>query len=390
MKESFISVTGLGVCRSVSAFALVALVSGFGLEAAGQDGPRLRPQNLSSHAPEFFRELLSGRVWVFERDGRAAATYFGKDGSVKGCAWPRQMKGYVPYRSDTRWRIGTPSGRSNLELNWPGSEGLAWSRRVIVYDRETGRFHSEKFNTRIRAWYVDRDGWIQDGWPGAFRNACNTLTLPWDLATVSEQDSLDLASLEKNAPKVTHLPGSEFSYPGATGVGDSRGKPTMTIEEVVEERRRTHGMIRLRNIGGRSVGVDRPGGIRELWLLDDNDDVVDVATIRPIEDGSYMRIRWEKTGQTATPRVGYPVPAMSTGKLHPAFAMMRDLAEAGRSVAVEGAEYVFSPDRKVVRAGEAGEWWLSRGEVHVKFGSEVRKWPWRVFAERTGWQATER
>ena len=373
--------SGFGAC------VLAVAMAGPGLDAVAQETPLPRPGNISSHRPEFFRGLLTGRVWVFERDGRPAATYFGKDGSVMGCAWPSGYGRYVRYQSDTRWRIGTPNGRSNLEFNWPRSEGMAHSRRVIVYDRETGRFHGEQFNSRMRAWYVERDGWIQDGWPAVFRNACNTLTLPWDLATVSEQDSLDLASLEKNAPKVTHFPGSEFSYPGATGLGDSKGKPTMTLEEVAEEGRRAHGMIREKAQGGRIVGIrPRTGIVWELWELNDDDDVIDIGSIGVIGDGTVARVGWEGSGVTAHLRVGYPIPTLSTGRLHPAFAMMRDLAEARGPVSVGGAQYVFLADGKVTRAGETGEWWLSRGELHVRFGSAMRKWRWRVFAEKVGWK----
>ena len=373
----------------LAALAVMTTLAAPSAGPAAQERPLLRPQNLSSHTPEFFRDLLAGRVWVFERDGKPSAVWFGPDGGLKGCASPKGRR-YVPYQADTRWRIGTPNGRSNLEINWATTEGMGYSRRVMIYDRETGRLHGEKFSPRIRAWYVERDGWIQEGWPAAFARACGGLKLPWDVPVISAQGSLDIASLRKNAEPVTHHPGSEFSYPGATGVGDSGGKPTMTLEEVIEERRRTHGMIRLRNIGGRTVGVDRPGGVRELWLLDGNDDVVDIATIRPIGDGSLMHIRWEKSGRNATPRVGYPVPAMSTGRLHPAFAMMRDLARDGRPVAAGGAEYRFAEDGRIERGGEMGEWWLSRGLVHVRIGGGVRTWPWRAFAAETGWKGAGR
>ena len=370
----------------LAACAMGLAMAGPGLEAAAQETSLPRPGNISSHRPEFFRSLLEGRVWVFERDGRPAATYFGKDGEIKGCAWPKGASRYLPYRADTRWKIGTPNGRSNLEISWSSSEGTIYSRRVIVYDRETGRFHGEKFATRMKAWYVERDGWIQDGWPAVFRNACNNLTLPWDLATVSEQDSLDFDRMKRNATPIVRLSGSEFSYPGATGIGDSAGKPTMTIEQVAEEERRSHGMIRERSGGGRFVAVRKAGGVWELWQLNGDDDVVEIGSMTPSAGGTVMRIRWEQSGRSADLRVGYPIPAMSTGKLYAAFAMMRDLAEARRPVSVDGAQYVFSADGKVTRAGEAGEWRLSRGEVQATFGSGSRNWPWRVFAAKVGWK----
>lgn len=372
--------------RGFAACALGLAMAGPAAEAMAQETPLPRPGNISSHRPEFFRSLLEGRVWVFERDGRPAATYFGKDGEIKGCAWPKGAKGYLPYRADTRWKIGTPNGRSNLEINWSSSEGLVYSRRVIVYEPRTGRFHGEKFSTGMKAWYVERDGWIQDGWPAVFRNACNRLTLPWDLATARGQDSLDFSHMRRNAQPIVRFPGSEFSYPGATGIGDSAGKPTMTIEEIAEEERRSHGMIRERSGGGRFVGVRKEAGAWELWQLNDRDEVVEIGSMTPNAEGTVMRVRWEKSGRSADLRVGYPIPAMSTGKLYAPFAMMRDLSAARRPVSVDGAQYVFSANGGVTQAGQPGRWRLSRGEVHVKFGSAAQSWPWRVFAGKAGWK----
>lgn len=381
--------SSLAMRVNLSAMVFAVVLSGFVGSAEAQDRRSTAPRNLSSHPPEFFRELLTGRVWVYERKGSVEAMYLGKDGVVKGCWFSAERNTYRLFSAELRWRIGTPRGRSNLELNWPTSEGMRYGRRVIIYAGETGRFHSETFGIKTRNWRVDRDGWIQDGWPAAFRNACNEAILPWDVKTVSEQDSLDFAHMKRNATPIVRFPGWELSFPGATGIADSGGKPTMTIEEVLEERRRTHGMIRLRMTGERSVGVDRPDGIREIWLLDDNDDVVDVAEMRPIGDGSRVRIEWEKTGQAATIRVGYPVRAMSTGKYHPAFLMMFEAVLLKKPVELDGAIHVFQQDGKVASGVETGEWWLSGGAVYVKIAGRTRNWPWRVFAGKAGLKIPE-
>ena len=379
--------TGLTIGRYFVAAVLAVALTGPALEAAAQqDRPLPRPQNLSSHLPEFFRELLGGRVWVANLWGRPVAGYFGKDGLVKRCYWSNAKKSFVFNRGELRWRIGTPNGRSNLEVGWVTREGERFWRVVLIYDRETGRLHGERFNRRTRSWYVARDGWIQDGWPAVFRNACHDLVLPWDLATVAEQDSLDFEHMRRNASPVVRFPGSQFSFPGATGLGDSKGKPTMTLEEVAEEERRAHGTIRVKAQGGRIVGIrPRSGIVWELWELDDNDDVIDIGSIGVVGVGSVARVRWEKSGRTAHLRVGYPIPALSIGRLHPAFAMMRDLAERRAAVTVDGTEYLFASDGRVTGAGGTGEWWLSRGQVHVTVGARTRNWPWRVFARRVGW-----
>lgn len=379
--------SGRAMGRRLATLALGIALIGSAPEASAQEGaPPPRPQNLSSHLPDFFRELLGGRVWVANPSGRASAAYFGEDGFVKRCYWSNRRKAYVFNRGELRWKIGTPNGRSNLEINWGTGEGLRTWRVVLIYDRGTGRLHGERFRRKTRSWYVSRDGWIQEGWPAAFRNACHNLVLPWDLATVSEQDSIEFEQMKLNATPVVRFPGSEFSYPGATGLGDSKGKPTMTIEEIAEEERRSHGMIRERSGGGRFVGVSKGAGAWELWQLNDRDEVVEIGSMTPNAEGTVMRVRWEKSGRTADLRVGYPIPAMSTGKLYAPFAMMRDLAAARRPVTVDGAQYVFSAGGGVTRAGETGRWRLSRGEVRVKFGSAAQSWPWRVFAGKAGWK----
>ncbi|MDE0176125.1 MAG: hypothetical protein OYH76_23530 [Defluviicoccus sp.] len=380
--------SGRTIRRYFATAVLAIALTGPALEAAAQGArPLPRPQNLSSHLPEFFRDLLGGRVWVANPRGRPAAAYFGEDGFVKRCYWSNAKKSFVFNRGELRWRIGTPNGRSNLEIGWVTGEGERFWRVVLIYDRETGRLHGERFNRKKRSWYVSRDGWIQDGWPAAFRNACHDLVLSWDLATVSGQDSLDFEDMRRNASPMVRFPGSEFSFPGATGLGDSKGKPTMTVEQIAEEERRAHGTIRITAQGRRIVGIrPRSGTVWELWELNGDDDVTDIGSIGPVGDGSVVRVRWEKSGLSAHLRVGYPIPALSTGRLHPAFAMMRDLAERGAAVTVDGVEYSFASDGRVAGAGGTGEWWLSRGQLHVTVGERTRNWPWRVFARRAGWK----
>lgn len=353
--------------------------------------PELPHQNVSSHQPEFFRALLSHRVWISVTYGHPWATYFAPDGTVKECRYNASTDAYDTSTPGMTWRIGTPYNRSNLELSWPTDQGVRHSRSVIIYNGETGRFHSEQTRHRNPAphqWFISRNGWLQEGWPAAMSDLCPGLELPPDLAVVAEQDSPDFASIEKNATPLTRFPGWEFSYPGATGLADSAGAPTMTAEEIAEYRRKSHGMIWRNTRGARLVGVPRPGNLWELWELDDDDDVTDIISVTPVTlDGkALMRFEWQNSELSVHLRVGYPMPAAPTGELHPAFAMMRDLAAAGTPITVDGDRYSLKPGGKAEGTGGAGQWWLSGGEVHIEIAGASHSWPWRTFAAKTGWK----
>ena len=170
---------------------------------------RVRPYNLSSHLPEFFTQLLGGRVWVFQRRGAPAAVYLAKNGDVLGCWLRADNSGYVRSREGMKWGIGTPNSRLNFEVSWPTSEGLRYYRMVVIYDGKSGRFHGERFNFKAKKWRVARDGWIQESWPRSLKDRCPGLLLPWDLKVEEDQRSLDWA-----ATKSRGEPGQEVSGMG--------------------------------------------------------------------------------------------------------------------------------------------------------------------------------
>ena len=171
--------------RSVLAAVMLLGVYGGAVEAVKaveEPFTRVRPYNLSSHLPEFFRDLLSDRVWVFKRRGAIAAIYFAKSGELFGCWKSKGRSRFERSRSDMRWKIGTPSGISNLEISWGTPEGLKFYRMVMIYDGKTGRLHGERFRTSDRRWWVARDGWVQRSWPKVLADKCPGLLLPWDIA----------------------------------------------------------------------------------------------------------------------------------------------------------------------------------------------------------------
>lgn len=350
---------------------------------------RVRPYNLSSHLPEFFTQLLGGRVWVFQRRGAPAAVYLAKNGDVVGCWLRADNSGYVRSREGMKWGIGTPNSRLNFEVSWPTSEGLRYYRMVVIYDGKSGRFHGERFNFKAKKWRVARDGWIQESWPRSLKDRCPGLLLPWDLKIEEDQRSLDWAATKSRANPVKRFPGWESSFPGATGLGASGGQPTLTLEEVVAIKAGAHGKISIGMSGDRRVAVAWPD-YTEVWAVDGNDNIIDLATSRRIRDGSIMVGRWERSARINSYHIGYPFPLIVTDRFHPAFRMMQELGSESRRVSVpwsEGLERTFAFMRggKTESRGETGKWWISRGQVFVEAGGEKKSFPWRAFAKLAGW-----
>ena len=375
-------------------YALIVLAAAIAAGPAhASDIPPLRerPLNLSSHSPEFFRDLLAGRVWVHHRHNTPAAAFFDHDGSYKACWKKSSSSNYSYSHSSMEWKIGSSNSASNLELSWNiTTTGPGRNDMIIVYRPATGRFHAEQFSRDKQTWKISRDGWVQDQWPFALLHACPKLVLPTDLAIDEYQDTLDWNDIERNATPIRNHPSSEFGYPGATGLAASKGQPTMRLEQVEQLRQRMHGIIGLHNRGFRLVTVNNPGR-REIWMLDPKDDVLDVATVTPVPNRPITVVRWKNFQFERSYRVGYPVAVLPTTRRHPAFQMMIDLAKNGQPVPLADAgnaarDHIFKSDGSVQIAAGTGSWWLSRGQLHVQAAGSTQVYPWRDVVALSGWK----
>ena len=319
--------------KVLSALAAVVCWSG---ESLAQEEPyyRVRPYNLSSHTGEFFRGLLENRVWVFRFRGSPAAMYFSKDGAAEGCWLSRDNSRFARSRVGMGWRVGTPMGPGNLEINWPTSEGMNRYRMVIIYDRVSGKFHGERFNVKKRRWREARSGWLQDSWPAALKRVCKSTNLPWDLPINERQDSLEWAGITAAGSPLKNYPGSEMSFPGAVGLAASNGKPVMTVQEAFELRKKAHGMVSIGMSGEKRVVVAR-SGYTELWAIDENGNISDIARSERVESGTITLVRWERSGKINSYYVGYAFPLIVTEKRHAAFEMMKNLVDSGKEVSLK-------------------------------------------------------
>ena len=190
-----------------------------------------RTSNYSSHDAAFFSDLLSDRVWLFERPNSAQAAdrglvwgiHHGADGTARACI---HLDGAWQARVD-RWRM-VPSPRFRALYNYhdAGTEpdpGHVKGHVPVFYDPDTGRLHSESVGPA--GWFVLSLGWVQESWPLALKEACPGLDLPAGLPVNERQTSsvMELTVAQDPGAAVHAHPGSELRAPGATGLALPRG-----------------------------------------------------------------------------------------------------------------------------------------------------------------------
>ena len=198
---------------ALAVFAAVATVTG---------GTAAEPPNYSSHDAAFFSDLLSDRVWLFERPASAQAEdqgvvwgiHHAADGTARACI---HLDGAWQARVD-RWRV-VPSSRFRALYNYhrAGTEpdpGHVKGHVPIFYDPETGRLHSESVGES--AWFVLSLGWVQESWPLALKEACPGLELPAGLP-VNERQTSSVMELT-----VAQDPGAAVHGPSGLGVEGAR------------------------------------------------------------------------------------------------------------------------------------------------------------------------
>ena len=372
--------------RSVSLILVAAALSS---AAMATETPRLRnlPLNHPSHSAEFFEDLLTGRVWVYERFGAPAVMYFGRDGQYQNCSIRADGRGYRASGPHWEWRIGDRHTASNLQIStYPGGRKVSM---VIIYTPDTGRFHAEQYFKYSRSWQIVYDGWIQDTLPAVIDQRCPTFQVPSSVAVDGSQTQLDWSDFVRPEDLIRNYPGSQYAYIGATGLAASNGKPTMTVRQAAEIELRMNGVIGITPRGRRIVGVQTPHR-RETWLIDDHDDLVDIGIVHPVPSRDVVVIRWEGGTPDYSLRTRYPLPIRPTPRRHPAFQMMTEIAASARPVTLDHAgagtaAFLFTVGGDVRSASLAGTWWISEGDIKIEVKGKIEAYAWRGFAKAADW-----
>ena len=377
---------------ALAVFAAVATVTA---------GAAAGPPNYSSHDAAFFSNLLSDRVWLFERPNSAQAAdrglvwgiHHAADGTARACI---HLDGAWQARTD-RWRV-VPSPRFRALYNYhrAGTEpdpGHVKGHVPVFYDPATGRLHNESVGPAD--WFVLSLGWVQESWPLALKEACPGLELPAGLPVNERQTSstMELTVAQDPGAAVHAHPGSELRAPGSTGLAMAGGGPTVTAAELGRFLAANDGHVMESPAGVRVVlalGAERD----ELWRLDADGHVVDTAHLLPTADGAEIVAQWERLPRRMEYRLGDPFPLLPTGERHGAMRFTDRLVAAGRPVALPLGDRgdialrfhkggtVTAED---VHGGEiAGSWRWSRGHLHVALDdiAETVAWPWRDLAAR--------
>ena len=370
--------------------SLILIAAGLSSAALATDTPRLRhlPLNHPSHSAEFFEDLLTDRLWVYERFGAPAVMYFGPNGAFRNCSLRADRSGYRSSGPEWEWSIGDRYMKSNLQITvYPGNRKISM---VIIYTPESGRFHAEQYFKYSKSWQIVHDGWIQETLPAVIRDRCQELDLPSSLEVEESQTQDRWSDFIRPGIVVRNHPGSEYAYIGATGLGASRGKPTMTEEQATHVELRMQGVVGLTPRGRRMVGVLTPHG-KETWLVDEHDDLIDVGIVNSVRDRDIVVIRWRGSTPDYSLRTRYPIPIRPTPRLHPAFQMMREIASASRAVALDlpsasTAPLLFTDDGKVLSGSLAGAWWISEGDIKIRIAGKTAAYAWRDFAKTAKWE----
>ena len=379
---------------ALAVFAAVATVTG---------GAAAGPPNYSSHDAAFFSDLLSDRVWLFERPASARAEdrgvvwgiHHAADGTARACI---HLDGAWQARTD-RWRV-VPSPRFRALYNYhrAGTEpdpGHVKGHVPVFYDPDTGRLHSESVGESD--WFVLSLGWVQESWPLALKEACPGLELPAGLPVNERQTSMLMEDAVAQAPDaaVRAHPDAHLRAPGTTGLAMAAGTPTVTAAELRRFLAANDGRVLESPAGTRMVLVLGAEG-DELWRLDADGHVADTAVLLPTSDGAGITVQWERLPRRLDYRLGDPFPLQPVAARYGAMAFTDRLAAAGRTVAFPLGDRgdialrfhkggtVTAED---VHGGEiAGSWHWSRGQLHVSLDgmAETLAWSWRDLARHGG------
>ena len=391
-----------GLVRAALVAAAVMGVAGVDGRAISAEGTMTRQK--SSHEASFFRDLLTGRVWVYQKVSAespsirdfGSAAYFHADGRVTICT----ATGSEAIDNSGGWRV-VPSERFVALFNYiePGEEpdpAHVRSHVPIFYDAATGQLHSELWVSED-TWRVFLRGWVQESWPVGLDAVCPGLR-PSGVRINERQKSVVFWQLlrEDASAAMRGFPGAGLRIPGSKGLAAAGHQPTFPAEDLRAWLGKNNGMV-VR--GGLLRYVLVLGGRGdEVWLLEDETDVV-IDTIRLVrsEDGYGVVLQFTVAPVTLLYRLGYPLGLASTGKRYGAMALMDWLVERGQAVGLpfmnrENVAFRFLGDgtlRTGTRSGRelAGEWWWSEGMLHVRVEGidSVNTFEWRALAQHVGW-----
>jgi len=380
--------------KGVLYVALLSLVCWWPGQGYTEDTIRPRPMNFSSHGPEFLTDLLSGRVWLFERRGRLAGLYFHSDGAASGCWRKRRSENYYVTDKSWRWEVGIRIGGANLELMRVVKGQQVPYAMVLIYDGASGDLRGERFNKVKKKWFVTVDGWLEEGWPRALKERCGALSLPEEVVVNRQHESLLWSEAVRARKAVMAHRGWKNAFPGARGLGRSQGKATISLSELKTVVAGMNGTV-VRDINGEDRVVLTRELDGELWELRENGEIGETADLVLVRDGTVIAARWRPSGRVTSYYVGYPFPLRPTGKRFAAFRMIDDLIVGKIPVHVRltgsrSATIQFRKAGKLIGAGAMGSWELTHGLVVLRVHGSEKRYEWREFAELAGWLDLER
>ena len=371
--------------RQQTGRALALLLAGAALAScmAHGQGRQLDPKiyvNYSPYSEAFYRELMTGRVNVFEGLGSyrnvVSGGVFASDGTLVECIAHRRLDNKLHWvgQSSTRWSIVRQRSGARIEWDKRGGHKRYASK---FYDPETGAFDTEILS-RGR-WIVSNKAQIQNTWPRALADACPNLKLPDHIRINEKQTSLRMDELRRQDPEapIQNFSGSHLTAPGRTGLGASRGAPTTTREEVWAFMQSQEGYV-VTSRSGAGYVFSLEGEQSEVWRLDDEGRLAAYGALRTETDtGGQEWVIAESPGYPAFRYpVGYPFPLLPTGHRHAAWQLTDALIGGGEPVPLSwmgerysGHRFLFHDKTiTVVAPGDdylEGRWAWTKGRLVV-------------------------
>ncbi len=403
-------------------FAMIALAMVLGLAACKTTGTAERMPNPGSHpAPFVGNTLLDGRtVILFDKGHYRAdwknwfvtrAVYQTRDGDTLSCEGEKRRYREVRF-------AGSYFGWNGYDGRTAAAGNDSGRRSPVFYDVDTGRFHTESWRDRTSDWYIEAEGWLQEGWPRVMADACPELTAEiladggWinekqthpTIWQMLEQDPAAPLVLPHMSPDHRHgvaasrphnnpfnwcfttnnrpvLPAHCFPEGEEAAPGDGAGLllPESPDEAAKYLRRRAladtlmaaHGHV-LEDRLGRAY-VLALGPTDELWAVDGDGRLTDVGYLTFDTAAETLDLDWELAGDVANfhYRPGDPLPVADTGRQHPLFALADWLVEDAGDVVLpymgRQARFSFGEGGALTARGTeqdfGGRWLVSRGRL---------------------------